>query len=165
MSSTTVSCPIAVHDAHDIAQVVLSGLPTRWRHTVGVARRAEELTDLLDPYERDTLVAAAWLHDIGYAEELVDTGFHPLDGAQFLDRYRWPQRICGLVAHHSGAAYAAADRGLAAALAVHPDERSMVADLLTYASRSVPAGHRRPRGVAAARRPLVGDFVVRCVAR
>ena len=29
-------------------------------------------------------MAAAWLHDIGYAEELLDTGFHPLDGARFL---------------------------------------------------------------------------------
>jgi len=27
---------------------------------------------------------AAYLHDIGYAEPLVDTGFHPLDGAVYL---------------------------------------------------------------------------------
>ena len=34
----------------------------------------------------DDLVAAAWLHDIGYAPELVETGFHPLDGARYLRR-------------------------------------------------------------------------------
>jgi len=33
----------------------------------------------------DTLVCADWLHDIGYAPALVATGFHPLDGARFLE--------------------------------------------------------------------------------
>ena len=32
----------------------------------------------------DVLVAAPWLHDIGYAVEVTDTGFHPLDGACYL---------------------------------------------------------------------------------
>jgi hypothetical protein len=32
----------------------------------------------------DDLVAAAWLHDIGYAPELAKTGFHPLDGSAAL---------------------------------------------------------------------------------
>jgi hypothetical protein len=31
-------------------------------------------------------VAAAWLHDIGYAPAIAEsgTGFHPLDGARYL---------------------------------------------------------------------------------
>jgi len=33
------------------------------------------------------LEAAAWLHDIGYAPDLVVSGFHPLDGrASFAGR-------------------------------------------------------------------------------
>ena len=30
------------------------------------------------------MTAAAWLHDIGYAPAVDDTGFHPLDGARYL---------------------------------------------------------------------------------
>jgi hypothetical protein len=30
--------------------------------------------------DRPVLIAAAWLHDIGYAPGLPETGFHPLDG-------------------------------------------------------------------------------------
>lgn len=42
--------------------------------------------------DRDLLVAAAWLHDIGYAPELRDTGFHPLDGARHLEALGAPAR-------------------------------------------------------------------------
>ncbi len=43
------------------------------------------------------LVAAAYLHDIGYAPELAITGFHPLDGARHLrvTRARAARRIGG----------------------------------------------------------------------
>ncbi|MFD6855509.1 HD domain-containing protein [Streptomyces diastaticus] len=52
--------------------------------------------------DRDLLVAAAWLHDIGYAPELRDTGSHPLDGARHLESLGAPARLVRLVAHHSG---------------------------------------------------------------
>ena len=135
--------PVRVHDARDIARVVLADLPDRWRHTVGVARRAEELAATVPDEDREDLVAAAWLHDIGYAEELIDTGFHPLDGARFLDRHLWPVRVSGLVARHSGAAFVAEARGLGDALAVYPNEESPVSDALTYADQTVgPDGCR-----------------------
>src|SRR3954469_17643891 len=41
-------------------------LGDRWSHTVGVARCAAEVADALC-LDADELVAAAWLHDIGYA--------------------------------------------------------------------------------------------------
>src|SRR6266511_1051287 len=77
---------VRVHEARDVAQAVLSGLPSRWRHTVGVARCAEELAATLDADDGEQLVAAAWLHDIGYAEDLVDTGFHLLAVAERVER-------------------------------------------------------------------------------
>jgi putative nucleotidyltransferase with HDIG domain len=129
--------PVRVHDARDIARVVLGDLPDRWQHTVGVARRAEEVATTVPAEDREDLVAAAWLHDIGYAEELVDTGFHPLDGARFLDRHLWPPRVSALVAHHSGAAFVADARGLSAELGAYPREESAVADALTYADQTV----------------------------
>src|SRR4051812_13529235 len=89
--------------ARDLARHLLADLPSRWRHTVGVADRAAELADLLGAdADRQLVIAAAWLHDIGYAGPVLDTGFHPLDGAAYLDRHGWPARVAGLVAHHSG---------------------------------------------------------------
>jgi len=74
-----------VEDAAVLAGTWLAGaLPQRWRHVQSVARRAGWAADRLSLPE--DLVAAAWLHDIGYAPGLAVTGFHPLDGARFLRR-------------------------------------------------------------------------------
>ena len=70
--------------AEDTARTILQvPLPRRWAHTQGVAAQARTLEPILGK-DTDLLVAAAWLHDIGYAPDLVDTGFHPLDGARYL---------------------------------------------------------------------------------
>ncbi|MFI7542362.1 HDIG domain-containing metalloprotein [Actinoplanes sp. NPDC049599] len=128
--------------AEELAYELLAPLGNRWRHTVGVAARAAELAALLD-VDRDVLVAAAWVHDIGYAEAARVTGFHPLDGARHLDRLSWPAPIVGLVAHHSGARFIAAARGLAEALAACPDAAGPISDALTYADQTVgPDGCR-----------------------
>src|SRR5687767_14997078 len=123
---TAEAVPALVHRARETARMVLVGLPQRWRHTVGVSRRAEELVAALDPGDDpDVLIAAAWLHDIGYGRAAVVTGFHPLDGAVYLRRLAWPgRRIAGLVAHHSGAAFVARDLGLAGALGAFPQEQT-----------------------------------------
>jgi HD superfamily phosphodiesterase len=88
------------------------------------------------------LVAAAYLHDIGYATELAETGFHPLDGAVWL-RSQGLARLAGLVAHHSGARFEAAARGYAERLAAFSEEQSAVADALTYCDLTTgPNGER-----------------------
>jgi putative nucleotidyltransferase with HDIG domain len=128
----------AVHRARDLAEQLLVELPERWRHTIGVARRAETVTGTLGSHgDRAALLAAAWLHDIGYAPELRDTGFHPIDGARYLQAHHWPARIAGLVAHHSGALCVARVRGLAEAMACFPHEDSAVCDALIYADQTV----------------------------
>jgi putative nucleotidyltransferase with HDIG domain len=127
---------VSVSAARDLAWRVIGGLETRWLHTAAVARRAEELFDAIPDEDRDVLVAAAWLHDIGYGELARDTGFHPLDGARLLDRRRWPARISALVANHSGASLVAAEWGLAEELGAYPDEASSVSDALTYADQT-----------------------------
>ncbi|GAA3865118.1 HDIG domain-containing protein [Saccharothrix violaceirubra] len=115
----------------------------RWRHTVGVAHRAAELAAAVPEEERDTLVAAAWLHDIGYAIPLVDTGFHPLDGARHLDRTGWRRDIADLVAHHSGARFVAREIGLEARLSVYPWEITPLSDALAYADQTVDSTGER----------------------
>ncbi|WP_369938733.1 HD domain-containing protein [Plantactinospora sp. BB1] len=55
-------------------------MPRRWRHVQAVAAKAEEAAGAVPSSDRETLIAAAWLHDVGYSPGLVDTGFHSLDG-------------------------------------------------------------------------------------
>ncbi|WP_447007786.1 HD domain-containing protein [Saccharothrix isguenensis] len=129
--------------ARDLAASLLGSMGDRWRHTSAVAARAADLAVTVVEADRDLLVAAAWLHDIGYAEPVVDTGFHPLDGARYLDRVGWPRRIAALVAHHSGARFVAEVLGAGRALDVYGQETGPVADALTYADQTVDNVGRR----------------------
>jgi len=59
-----------VDDAAELAGTMLAeALPRRWRHVRSVARRARWVAKELSL--SDDLVVAAWLHDIGYAPDLV----------------------------------------------------------------------------------------------
>ena len=129
-----------VDAARELAGELLGVGSERWRHTAGVAERAGELTAIVPREDRELLIAGAWLHDIGYASALRVTGFHPLDGADGLARRGWPSRLCGLVAFHSGAVFVAEDRGLDTALRKYDEERSALADALTYADQTVGPG-------------------------
>jgi putative nucleotidyltransferase with HDIG domain len=72
-------------------------LPRRWAHVQGVAARAHSLAPVLGA-DADLLEAAAWLHDIGYAPGLADTGLHALDGARYLrDTQHADAMLCRLV--------------------------------------------------------------------
>src|SRR5262245_22933017 len=107
---------VSVDAAQEMAEGKLaSSLPRRWRHVRSVARRAKWTAGKLAL--SDDLVAAAWLHDIGYAPELVETGFHPLDGARHLRRMGIEGQVVGLVAYHSCAEVEAEVRGLGDILA------------------------------------------------
>jgi len=133
------------------------------------AAKAESLRPLLGR-DSNRLVASVWLHDLGYAPSIRHTGFHPLDGAEHLRRLRLDDRLCCLVANHSGAKYEAVLRGLGGRLATFPDERSFVREALWYCDMTTsPSGqpvsfddrlaeirqrygedHTVPRGVTAA---------------
>jgi hypothetical protein len=103
--------------AEEVARDLLEiPLPRRWAHTQGVAATARGLAPVLGA-GAELVEASAWLHDIGYAPRLRDTGFHPLDGARYLrDVAQADPMACRLVAHHSCALIEAAERGLAARL-------------------------------------------------
>jgi len=77
------------------------------------------------------LIAAAYLHDIGYAPSLKKTGFHPLDGACYLQSCG-QGRLASLVAHHSEAQFEAHLRGLLSELDTFPRQCSPLSDALTY---------------------------------
>jgi hypothetical protein len=128
---------ITAERAERIARRLLARpLPRRWAHTRGVAAAARALSPILGQ-DTDLLVAAGWLHDVGYAPALAaaGTGFHPLDGARYLrDTRDAPARLCALVAYHSEALDGAARLGLAAPLTLEfPPPPPALADALTFA--------------------------------
>src|SRR5579859_6608910 len=126
----TALAPRAEHLARSLLQ---ESLPRRWAHVQGVTSRARSLAPVLGA-DADLLEAAAWLHDIGYAPDLVVTGLHSLDGARYLrDVQHADAMLCRLVAYHSCAVIEAGERGLADVLALEfkppPEE---LASALTY---------------------------------
>jgi hypothetical protein len=119
-------------EAKSMAAALLADVhPLRWRHVQVVGDRATAIAPLVGDMD-GVLPAAAWLHDIGYAPELVVTGFHPLDGARYLESVGVPHRIVCLVANHSCARIEAQLRGLDADMARFGDEISTVRDALWY---------------------------------
>jgi hypothetical protein len=99
--------------AFSVAEKELAhSLPRRWAHSQGVALRATELS-VLTGVHTDLLESAAVLHDVGYAPRIALTGFHPLDGARFLQHaHHADERLLRLVANHSFALLEAEERGL-----------------------------------------------------
>jgi hypothetical protein len=128
-----------VQTAKATATDLLTANPARLRHTAGVVGRALEAALTVDRADRSLLLAAAWLHDIGYAVDLQQTGFHPLDGARHLEQAGWPTRVCGLVAFHSGARFIASELGLLDELLHFFHEKGPVEDALTYADQTTSA--------------------------
>lgn len=119
------------HWAAARSRELLEPLGIRWLHVRGVGRRAEALGCFLPEREREVLVAAAYLHDIGYAPELHRTGLHQLDGAYYVRSFA-EERVARLVANHSEARFEVRLSGWGHALAEFPPEESAVADALTY---------------------------------
>jgi hypothetical protein len=148
--------------AEATASALLSDMGGRWRHVQGVAARAEEVREVLDEEDRAALIAAAWLHDVGYAPSIAATGFHPLDGARYV-RKLGQERIAGLVAHHSAANVEAELRGLSAELAEFPDEASTTTAALTYCDMHTgPTGNpvSLRKRIAGVKRRYGADHVV-----
>src|SRR5437660_1944657 len=113
--------------AGEQARALLSPLGERWLHTKGVVERAQEVGKAFNEEDRVLLMAAAYLHDIGYAPSLHRTNFHPLDGAHYLLAHH-QHRLASLVAYHSEAQYEAHLRDLSTELEKIPQEHSSLAD-------------------------------------
>jgi hypothetical protein len=126
--------------ASEQATSLLSPLGSRRLHVQRVVKRAYWIGQTFDGADRISLLAAAYLHDIGYAPSLRMTGFHPLDGALYLRSFGY-ERLASIVAHHFAARFEAHLRECDRLLQAFPRERSVVADALTYCDATTgPAG-------------------------
>jgi hypothetical protein len=128
-----------------LARELLLAEGTRLAHVRTAGFVAARLAVLFDPEEAELLVAAATLHDIGYAQRIARTGFHPLDGGAFLLAEGYPQRLAGLVANHSLAILTADEHGIHDLAEQFPREEGLLADALAYADmHSAPDGRIIP---------------------
>jgi len=128
--------------ARDMARKLLVSQPGRLAHSEAVGHLAEEMSPRLVSHGRESFVAAAYLHDIGYAPEVETTGFHPLDGALYLSQIGFAD-VAGLVAHHSGSEYEAELRGVEAEMRVFAEPDEQLLDALTYCDMNVSPGGER----------------------
>ncbi len=124
--------------AASCAESLLASSGNRWLHVQGVVEKVRWVSEMFDTENRTCLIAAAYMHDIGYASSLKKTGFHPLDGAYYL-RSSGYDRLASLVAYHSGAYFKAQLRGYEKALSEFTYEHSAVADALTYCDMTTNA--------------------------
>jgi hypothetical protein len=133
---------LTIGAARELAWSCLHQVPgTRWQHvqTVGVVAAG------LMPAIGERVAVAAWLHDVGYGAAQVDTGMHAVDGARYLRRLDADPAVVSLVAHHSGACFEAATRGMSAELAeFDPPDRAELDALTLVDFTTGPAGERVP---------------------
>ncbi len=130
--ATPISLNPLVRDAQALAHTLLASDPRRLEHVRGAGLIAGMAAGALGAEQPETFVAAAWLHDIGYAPDLCRTGFHPLDGALFLAREGWPESVVLMVAHHSHAAVLAPYYGVQQHMSLlerHPGDGD---DIITF---------------------------------
>ena len=122
--------------AGELAARILEDIPERLQHSAAVAARAQVLAITVAPSAIEALVAAAWLHDIGYGSWARESGFHPLDGAVYLRGNGWPEGVCALVAHHSGSRFVARVLGIDDRLCEFEFVEDPLSDALTVADNT-----------------------------
>lgn len=127
--------------ARSLAEQQLSGAPRRWAHVQSVAATATTVSPIIEPDHAGAIVAAAWLHDVGYAPDIAVTGFHPVDGARFAVDSGMPDLVVRLIAFHTGAEFEAQQRGLLSELREFTAPPADILDIVTFADMTTsPTG-------------------------
>lgn len=129
--------------AERLAAALLCDDLRRLRHVRTVATVALVVSEVLPPDRLETLLSAAVLHDIGYAPLVHSTGFHPLDGAQWLLVRGCPTEVAAAVAHHSEARCQPAAAPFLPRYAALQAPDKPLADVLTYADQTTTPDGRR----------------------
>ncbi len=133
---------LPIESAARIAENLLWDVEPRWSHVQGVATRAVQISTVVPAEDRSLLIAAAYLHDIGYSPAIRRLGIHQLDGAAYL-RECGHERLARLVAHHSEARFEIEVRGYAHLLTQYEPEDRQLQDALTYCDLTTSATGER----------------------
>ncbi|MFD1721369.1 HD domain-containing protein [Amnibacterium endophyticum] len=111
--------------------------PQRMAHSAGVAHVVGRTATALALPERDLLVAAAWLHDVGYASPAVRRRVHGVDDAVRAEAAGMPPLVVELVAHHSCAVLEARRAGVHDVLRRFAPPPAPLMDVLDHADAVV----------------------------
>ena len=138
--------------------ILADDLPRRWAHSQGVGDRALEVGPVITPTGADAalLVQAAILHDVGYSQAALETGFHALDGARYLRSLGVHDLVVNLVAHHSCAAVEAHERKLDKALGEFSVGPPALTDGLTFCDMTIS-----PDGLPVSVDERIGEILTR----
>ncbi len=132
-----------VRRAQELASTLLSSNQDLLGHAETAAEQAASACARLGCRDTEAIVAAAWLHDIGYVPSLRATGYHPIDGALYLMKDNWPDRVISLVAHHSEAKMEAPYYSVAHHLSIIDPVTGPASDILTFADMTSGASGGR----------------------
>ncbi len=133
---------------------LVGSIEPRWSHAQAVSRGGEDLVAARGLDER--LAVAAWLHDVGCGQAINQRGFHPVDGAVFLQQQGAQDDIVALVAWHTGAAWEAEKQGLRSELDALPLPTLRDLDVLTLVDLTMS-----PTGVPITDVDLVAEILTR----
>jgi hypothetical protein len=114
-------------------ELLATDVPRRWAHAQGAIRRARSVVGLTES-DRELLVSAVALHDIGFSHRLglEPSGFPLYDSVRHLESIGAPRRLICLVANHANARVEGDLRGLGEQIARYEDEKTPVRDALWY---------------------------------
>lgn len=119
----------------------LSASPARVKHVLEIAKRVREsaarvsMRGMHSKIDLDLAECAALLHDIGYWPPIAHTGFHPIDGARFLEQ-EGEQEIPRIIVGHSCSPEEGELRGFPGICS----DPGLIAKLITYWDVQVQQG-------------------------
>ncbi len=136
----TIKIPADFRDPSQVKEFIRSCLAdnsARIAHVLEIARRVRSSGELLGlkPFELDLAECAALLHDIGYWKPIALTGFHPIDGARFLEQQQ-ESELAKLIVGHS----CSPEEGELSGFPGIKQDDSLVAKLITYWDVQVKQG-------------------------
>jgi len=127
-----------IDQARTLAEEHSKGDEERFWRIQKVVDLANNLAETIITGQQDgeTLIKAAWLHDIGRSFALLKTGLYFLDGAMFLEEMG-EIKLAQLVANCSFSKEEAEIVGLGLELERFPYHKSLVSDCLSYCDLSI----------------------------
>lgn len=92
-----------IEEAKQLVDTLLADNLNRTAHIYGVVSIVKDLCVQYGLSEEETNLAiqSAYLHDIGYAEDLNLNNFHAVDGFEFLKKNGWHDVVSMVALHHT----------------------------------------------------------------
>jgi len=136
----TLNIPTSFRDPNLVRTFIekcLANNPKRVAHVLEISRRVRETAEKLGlrGAQLELAECAALLHDIGYWEPIAKTGFHPIDGARFLEEHQEPELAAYIIGHSCSP-----EEGELSGFPGIRQDPSLIAKLITYWDVQVKQG-------------------------